>query len=320
MQAMCDVDAQPPAWPVSVVHDTNYAHAVSGGMRGGEAAGGYLAPGRSDEVRNGACDRSPLLKQQAKERRRQMHHKEFASTRLRGGSTCITQATFLDAISKPGATDLDMADLFTFHRPPNQKPHSNASCVCQAMSTKQHHVMYALSGCADVTSVASNVSKSVRDALDRLYGISKVMFSVWFKNRRRRRDAHSILLAAANQHHQQRLAAGLRWLQRQQQGLAALPQGAAAASPHPTPSPSLSARRVLITEAGGSPTCTSVSSQQHMCFSNGLAPQLPPPISKVSSGLFNLSGDELASIAAAAAHSAAAAAAAVADRTGGSGL
>ncbi|KAG1655973.1 hypothetical protein FOA52_009400 [Chlamydomonas sp. UWO 241] len=128
-------------------------------------------------------------------RRLQTLHTQFSTTRLRGEAATITQATLLENVCRPGAADRDVSELFDFHRPPLNKPHSNASSVCLNMSRRQHDILYALSGCSDVTSVASNVRKGTRDVLARLYGITKTEFTVWFKNRRRRKDVPSKCVA-----------------------------------------------------------------------------------------------------------------------------
>ena len=65
----------------------------------------------------------------------------------------------MSSIRAPGASDREVSELFSFHRP-MRPPRSNASTRLH-LTNKQHDALYALAGCVDVLYVTSKISKQV---------------------------------------------------------------------------------------------------------------------------------------------------------------
>ena len=126
----------------------------------------------------------------------------LATTHLLGGSVCISQDEFVLTIRQPGAGALDLCELFDFRRPKTGQRAKSSKILL--LDDKQLDAMYALAGavrldetrlldemlihllagCCDVLSVMSSVGQPARDAMWDIYGIDKLGFSTWFKNRR----------------------------------------------------------------------------------------------------------------------------------------
>lgn len=69
------------------------------------------------------------------------------------------QEVFTRTITRAGAAQQEVAALFDFYRP-IKRPSAMASTILR-LTDKQHDVLYALSGCSDVSCTMSKVDKKV---------------------------------------------------------------------------------------------------------------------------------------------------------------
>eukprot|EP00955_Chlamydomonas_euryale_P100213 365269-Chlamydomonas_euryale.AAC.1 len=96
---------------------------------------------------------------------------------------CGTQETF-DLRLQEAGRPVEPSELFDFWRP-KQRAGQKSSQHLTAMSELQHNVVYALSGCSDVTYCISNILQTTRTTLHEIYQITQDQLSVWYKNRGR---------------------------------------------------------------------------------------------------------------------------------------
>ncbi|KAG1662310.1 hypothetical protein FOA52_011468 [Chlamydomonas sp. UWO 241] len=103
----------------------------------------------------------------------------------KGVNNYLTQVDFVKVVRQVGSGDRPLSELLSFTRPHVKQNVRNVSGIL-ALTERQLDAMYALSGCSDVANVLSAVGATARDTVEEVYGINKIQFRTWFKNRRAR--------------------------------------------------------------------------------------------------------------------------------------